>query len=89
MAQKLAGKPFTIVGDGEQTRDFTFVTDVVRACYMAAQSDISGEVMNVGSDQTYSVNRLVDLLGGKKYIFPKGPESPIAPLRILRKYGSF
>ena len=40
LAQKLAGKPFTIVGDGEQTRDFTFVTDVVRACYMAAQSDI-------------------------------------------------
>ncbi|OGT22872.1 MAG: NAD-dependent dehydratase [Gammaproteobacteria bacterium RIFCSPHIGHO2_02_FULL_42_13] len=76
LAQKLAGKPFTIVGDGEQTRDFTFVTDVVRACYMAAQSDISGEVMNVGSDQTYSVNRLVDLLRGKKIYLPKRPGEP-------------
>src|SRR3989338_1171487 len=76
LAQKLAAKPFTIVGDGEQTRDFTFVTDVVRACYMAAQSDISGEVMNVGSDQTYSVNRLVDLLGGKKIYLPKRPGEP-------------
>ena len=88
LAQKLAGKPFTIVGDGEQTRDFTFVTDVVRACYMAAQSDISGEVMNVGSDQTYSVNRLVDLLGGKKIYLPKRPGEPdctFADIAKIRK----
>ena len=41
MAQKLAGKPFTVVGDGEQTRDFTFVSDVADAFVTAAHSDIS------------------------------------------------
>lgn len=76
LAQKLAGKPFTIVGDGNQTRDFTFVTDVVNACYMAAASNINGEIMNVGSGNTYSVNKLVELLGGEKIHIPKRPGEP-------------
>lgn len=76
LAQKLAGEPFTIVGDGTQTRDFTFVTDVVEAFVRAADSDISGEIMNVGSDNTYSVNRLVELLGGPTVHIPKRPGEP-------------
>jgi UDP-glucose 4-epimerase len=76
MAQKLAGKPFTVVGDGEQTRDFTFVTDVVDAFVTAARSNISNEIFNVGSDNTYSVNRLVALLGGEKIHIPKRPGEP-------------
>lgn len=76
LAQKLANKPFTIVGDGNQTRDFTFVTDVVKACYSAAISDITGEIVNVGSGGTYSVNKLVELLGGKKTYIPKRPGEP-------------
>ncbi|MEO5336603.1 MAG: SDR family oxidoreductase [Magnetospirillum sp. WYHS-4] len=76
LAQKLAGKPFTVVGDGTQTRDFTFVTDVVAAFVMAAESDLSGAVMNVGSDNTYSVNRLVELLGGPVTYIPKRPGEP-------------
>jgi UDP-glucose 4-epimerase len=77
LAQKLKGLPFTIVGDGTQTRDFTFVTDVVDACVMAAASDLTGEVMNVGSGGTYSVNRLVELLGGKDVVhIPKRPGEP-------------
>ena len=76
LAQKLAGKPFTIVGDGTQTRDFTFVTDAVNAFVMAAESDLVGEVMNVGSGQTYSVNRLVELLGGDVVYIPKRPGEP-------------
>ena len=52
LAQKLSGKDFTVVGDGTQTRDFVFVTDVVRAFGMAAESDISGEVFNIGSGIT-------------------------------------
>jgi UDP-glucose 4-epimerase len=76
LAQKLAGKPFTIVGDGEQTRDFTFVSDVADAFVTAASSDVSGEIFNVGSDNTYSVNRLVDLLGGDKVHIPKRPGEP-------------
>ncbi|MFZ5375167.1 MAG: SDR family NAD(P)-dependent oxidoreductase, partial [Campylobacterota bacterium] len=58
LAQLLAGKPLTVVGDGEQTRDFTFVTDVASACFAAARSEITQEIFNVGSDNTYSVNRL-------------------------------
>ena len=55
LAQKLAGKPFTVVGDGNQTRDFTFVTDVVDACVSTASSDVVGELMNVGSGNHYSI----------------------------------
>jgi UDP-glucose 4-epimerase len=76
LAQKLAGKPFTVVGDGEQTRDFTFVSDVADAFVTAAKSDISGEIFNVGSDNTYSVNRLIELLGGDKVHIPKRPGEP-------------
>ena len=76
LAQLLNNKPLTIVGDGEQTRDFTFVTDVVDACYIAAKSDITNEIFNVGSDNTYSVNYLVELLGGEKVYIPKRPGEP-------------
>lgn len=76
LAQKLAGKPFTVVGDGTQTRDFTFVTDVVEAFVKAAESDIVGAVMNVGSGNTYSVNYLVSLLCGDVVHIPKRPGEP-------------
>jgi UDP-glucose 4-epimerase len=76
LAQKLAGKPFTVVGDGTQTRDFTFVTDVVDALVQTAESEIEGEVLNVGSGNTYSVNTLVSLLGGEVIHIPKRPGEP-------------
>ena len=76
LAQKLAGKPFTVVGDGTQTRDFTYVTDVVEAILSAANSDLVGEIMNVGSKGTYSVNRLIELLGGEVTYIPKRPGEP-------------
>lgn len=76
LAQKLAGKPFTVVGNGTQTRDFTFVTDVAKAFLKAAQSEISGLSLNVGSGGTYSVNHLVDLLGGHVIYLPKRPGEP-------------
>lgn len=76
LAQKLAGKPFTVVGDGTQTRDFTYVTDVVDAFVTAAESDAKNEMFNVGSGHTYSVNRLVELLGGDISYIPKRPGEP-------------
>ena len=76
LAQKLANQPFTVVGDGTQTRDFTFVTDVVSAFLRAAEADVSGEVFNVGSGNTHSVNRLVQLLGGEVVHIPKRPGEP-------------
>lgn len=76
LAQKLAEQPFTVVGDGTQTRDFVFVTDVVDALVKAAESNISGESFNVGSGGTYSINRLVELLGGDVVHLPKRPGEP-------------
>ena len=76
LAQKLAGKPYTVVGNGAQTRDFTYVSDVVEAFYRAAASSHSGEMMNVGSSQTQSINRLVELLGGPVTYVPKRPGEP-------------
>lgn len=76
LAQKLAGKPYTVVGNGTQTRDFTYVTDVVDAFIKAAESDIRGDFFNVGSGGTYQVNRLVELLGGDVVYIPKRPGEP-------------
>ncbi len=76
LAQKLSGQPFTVVGDGTQTRDFTFVTDAARAFLAAAESPVRQAVLNVGSGGTYSVNRLVELLGGPVVHIPKRPGEP-------------
>jgi UDP-glucose 4-epimerase len=76
LAQKLAGRPFTVVGDGNQTRDFTFVTDIVAALIASAESDKRGEIYNVGSGCTTSVNKLVELLEGGKINIPKRPGEP-------------
>lgn len=76
LAQKLNGRPFTVVGDGSQTRDFTYVTDVAAAFLKAAESNVSGAVMNVGSGTHVSVNRLVELLGGDVEHIPRRPGEP-------------
>jgi UDP-glucose 4-epimerase len=65
-----------VVGDGNQTRDFTYVTDVADAFVAAAESDISGEIFNVGSGDTYSINQVVGLLGGEVVHLPKRPGEP-------------
>ncbi|MFH1359714.1 MAG: SDR family oxidoreductase [Candidatus Omnitrophota bacterium] len=76
LAQKLAGKPYTVVGDGTQTRDFIYVSDVVEAFLAAAFSDIKNEIFNVGCGNPQSVNTLVSLLGGEKVHIPKRPGEP-------------
>jgi len=76
LAQKIHGQPFTVIGDGRQTRDFTYVTDVAEAFICAAKSDLTAEAMNVGSGDHYSVNRLVALLGGEVVHIPKRPGEP-------------
>ena len=77
LAQKLANKPLTIVGDGSQTRDFTYVSDVINAIICAVQSNKKAEIYNVGSGRSVSVNRIVELLGTKKIThIPKRPGEP-------------
>ncbi len=76
LAQKLAGKPFTVVGDGTQKRDFVYVSDVVDAFVRAASSGIENEVFNVGSGNPQDINTLVSLLGGRVVHIPKRPGEP-------------
>jgi UDP-glucose 4-epimerase len=85
LAQKLAGKPFTVVGDGTQTRDFTYVGDVADAFAAAMASTVTGEIVNVGSGGTYPVNRLVELLGGEVVHIPKRPGEPDCTFADVRK----
>jgi UDP-glucose 4-epimerase len=74
--QKLAGKPFTVIGDGTQRRDFLFVTDVATAFLRAAETDKIGNIWNLGAGDPQSVNRLVELLGGPVVYIPKRPGEP-------------
>lgn len=85
LAQKFHGKPFTVVGGGTQTRDFVYVTDVARAFLLAAESDLTGEVFNLGSGNPQSVNRLVELLGGDVVHVPKRPGEPDCTWADIRK----
>jgi UDP-glucose 4-epimerase len=76
LRQKLAGTPFTVVGDGTQRRDFLYVTDIVRAFLAAAESERVGRVYNLGAGRPQSVNQLVELLGGAVVYIPKRPGEP-------------
>ena len=76
LAQKLAQEPMTIVGDGNQTRDFTYVTDIASALMAAVLSSKSAEIYNVGSGATISVNRISELIGGEIVYIPKRPGEP-------------
>lgn len=82
------GKPMTITGDGEQTRDFTHVRDVVDAIVRASQSDRvgHGEVFNVGAGRNVSMNELARLIGGQvEYIPPRiEPKHTLADTTYIR-----
>ncbi len=72
LKQKAEGQPLTITGDGEQTRDFTHVRDVVRANILAMQSEKvgKGEAINVGAGDNHSINEVAELIGGPKEYIP-------------------
>ncbi len=76
LKQKLAGKPLTVVGDGTQTRDFLYVTDIAEAFLLAAETGKSGQVWNLGAGNPQPVNRLVELLAGPVVYIPKRPGEP-------------
>ena len=72
--QRTAGEPLTIVGDGEQRRDFIHVSDVVRANILAATMDVDdksyGKVYNVGTGKNYSVNQIADWISDNQTNIP-------------------
>lgn len=88
LRQKLAGQPFTVVGDGEQTRDFLYVTDVAEAFWSAADTSITGEVFNLGAGKPQSVNRLIELMGGDTVFIPKRPGEPDCTWADISKISS-
>lgn len=79
LAQKLNGLPFTRVGDGNQKRDFVYVSDVVDAFIRAAESSISGEIINIGRGVPRSINELIYILGGPKAKIADIPKRPGEP----------
>ena len=76
LKQKLANSPFTVVGNGEQKRDFIYVTDVAEAFILAGQSNKYGEVWNLGSNNPVTINTLCDLIGGEKIFLPRRHGEP-------------
>lgn len=76
LAQMANDMPITIVGDGTQTRDFTYVKDVARAFIAAADSPASG-IFNVGSGNSYTIQSIADILGATRRIhIPRRPGEP-------------
>jgi len=74
LRQKEAGEPMTIVGDGEQRRDFTHVKDVVAANLLVADSPnkkILGETFNIGTGKNNSVLEVANMIGGDYTFIPK------------------
>jgi UDP-glucose 4-epimerase len=76
LKQKLAGKPFTLVGNGTQRRDFLYATDVAEAFRLAAETELTNRIWNLGAGDPQSVNRLVELLDGPVVHIPKRPGEP-------------
>ena len=74
--QKLESKPFTVVGDGTQTRDFIYVTDIAKAFLAAAKSSYNGQIYNLGAGNPQSINQLVAYIGGDVVYLPKRPGEP-------------
>ncbi len=74
--QRLSGKPYTVVGDGSQSRDFVYASDVARAFLAAAETDHTGRIWNLGGGNPQSVNYLTELLEGERVYVPKRPGEP-------------
>ena len=76
LAQKINNKPLTIVGNGKQTRDFVYVTDVAKAFYKAGKLKRNGDIINIGSGIETSVNEIAKAISKKKIFIPKRPGEP-------------
>ncbi len=88
LKQKIHNHPFTVVGDGNQKRDFTYVLDVVDALIKGMNYKKSNQIFNVGSGKTVSINYICKLLDGKKISIPKRPGEPditFANVKKIRK----
>jgi len=76
LRQKISGKAYTVVGDGNQKRDFVYVSDVCNAFFQSIISKKKNLILNIGYGKPHSVNYLTKLLGGPKIFIPKRPSEP-------------
>ena len=92
LKQKLKNKPLTIYGDGSQTRDFIYVSDVVNVMMKAAKSKIYKQIFNVASQKSLTINKIAKIFGGKiEYLpprkgEPKYSEANIKKIKTLLKW---
>jgi UDP-glucose 4-epimerase len=77
LAQRLARKPLTVVGDGSQLRDFIHVEDVAKAFLIAAESELNNQVLNIGSGKPQTIGYLAELIGGNIEYIPWRPGEPL------------
>ena len=85
LAQKLANKPLTVVGDGNQTRDFLHVNDLVNLLIKIVKSKVKGKIYNVAGGKEIKVSKIANLIGGKKIHIPKRPGEPDRSKGDIRK----
>ena len=76
LTQKLKNYPLTIIGKGNQKRDFLHVSDAVNSIHKSIISKKNNEIYNVGSGKPFSINYLAKLIGGKKIFIPWRPGEP-------------
>ena len=92
LKQKLKNKPLTIYGDGSQTRDFIYVSDVVNVMLKVAKSKIYKQIFNVASQKSLTINKIAKIFGGKiEYLpprkgEPKYSEANIKKIKTLLKW---
>ena len=94
LRQLASGEILTIVGDGQQRRDFTYVKDIVNANIMAAISnadkEVYGQVYNVGSGINYSINEVASMISKDvKHISPRVGEARISLASVDKIYETF
>ena len=85
LTQKFFNKPLTIVGDGKQSRDFIFVTDVVSAFIKSMNIKLQNQIYNVGNGKSITINMVANILGGKKIHIPKRPGEPDKTMANIKK----
>ena len=76
LAQKLKNKPLTVVGDGKQKRDFTYISDVIQAFYKVIKIKKNFQIFNLGTGNPIAVKDIVKLLGCRSVNIPKRPGEP-------------
>jgi UDP-glucose 4-epimerase len=83
--QKLEKKPLTVVGSGEQKRDYLHVKDLVSAFYDVAIKGKNGEIYNLGANKPVKIKKLVDIIGGNFINLPKRPGEPDCTWADIKK----